>query len=53
MPPLHIALHLDRKVIARHVVKDITSAMRFPRDMGGPDAHGSFVSPGTPVTDAA
>ncbi len=46
-------IYLDGKKIAQVVTKHQASAMRFPNSMGGPDPHSHYVSPGTPVSDAA
>jgi len=46
-------IYLDGKKIAQVVTKHQASAMRFPGNMGGPDSHSHYVSPGTPVSDAA
>lgn len=35
------------------VTKHQAMAMRFPTDMGGPDTHSHYVSPGTPLGDVA
>ena len=55
MPPVHVHLThmLDGKVIAKNTTKHQATAMRFPGNMGGTDPHSHYVSPGTPVTDAA
>ena len=41
------------KHVAKFVTKRQAVAARFPTDMGGPDLHGHYTSPGTPITDAA
>jgi len=55
MPPVHVHLThmLDGKVIAKNTTKHQAMAMRFPTDMGGPDPHSHYVSPGTPLNDVA
>jgi len=54
-PPVHVHLThmLDGKVIAKNTTKHQAMAMRFPTDMGGPDPHSHYVSPGTPLNDVA
>ena len=37
-----------QKTVAKFVTKHQAVASRFPTDMGGPDTHGHYVSPGTP-----
>ena len=46
-------IYLDGKKIAQVVTKHQASAMRFPNSMGGPDPHGHYTSPGTPLSDVA
>jgi len=46
-------IYLDGKKIAQVVTKHQAMAMRFPTDMGGPDPHSHYVSPGTPLNDVA
>lgn len=55
LPPIQVNLThvLDGKVLSRTVTKHLAAGMRFPDSMGGPDTHGTYVSPGTPLTDAA
>jgi len=55
MPPVevHLTHLLDGKVLTKTVTKHQAMAMRHPGNMGGPDPHSHYVSPGTPVTDAA
>lgn len=55
MPPIevHLTHVLDGKILAKSVTKHMAVANRFPNTMGGPDAHSHYVSPGTPVLDAA
>ena len=50
---IHVALHLDKKVIAREVIKTAAAGGRFPTGMGGPDTHSHYTSPGTPIKDVA
>lgn len=53
---MNVNLTYDQKhqrMVASFVTKHQASTNRFPRDMGGPDNHGHYLSPGTPVTDAA
>ncbi len=54
-PPVHVHLThmLDGKVIAKNTTKHQAVAMRFPTDMGGPDTHSHYTSPGTPLNDVA
>jgi len=46
-------IYLDGKKIAQVVTKHQATAMRFPNSMGGPDPHGHYTSPGTPLSDVA
>ena len=53
VPPIHVNLHLDKKVIARHVVKDMAQAMAHPTTTGGPTGRTHYTHSGVPITDAA
>ncbi len=44
---------LDGKAIASATMGRMAQSGRFPNSIGAPDSHSSFVSPGTPVLDAA
>lgn len=53
MVQVHTDVHLEGKKVGRIVAQHIADDHRFPLKAGGMDTHGSFRSPGTPVTDAA
>jgi hypothetical protein len=49
----HLTTNLDGRKVAHSVTQHQADAHLFPKKAGGMDTHGSFRSPGTPVTDAA
>jgi hypothetical protein len=51
--PIMVDLHMDGKKMGRAIAMHQADDHLFPKKAGGMDTHGSFRSPGTPVTDAA
>jgi hypothetical protein len=51
--PVMVDLHMDGKKMGRAIAMHQADDHLFPKKAGGMDTHGSFRSPGTPVTDAA